>query len=91
MASPQVQQWLDDGSQLRDQMMKELEELEKQRQELERLVGEKKQEASVLARILEGADGKVSVKEPAGAPSFDSKAGGGSVKGGSKDEWHPGM
>ena len=56
MPSPQVQQWLDDGSRLREDLLADMEKLETQRTELERLLQEKQLEMSLLARILDRAD-----------------------------------
>ena len=96
MPSPQVQQWLSDGTSLRDDLLAQMEKLEAQRHELERLLGERRFELDLLARILDRADDEKSEDKPeAGSddpfnPKFNAKAGTG-VKEQPRDTWHAGM
>jgi hypothetical protein len=97
MPSPQVQQWLNDGTSLRDDLLSQMEKLEAQRQELDKLLGERRFELDLLARILDRADDKpdASPRKEGGSddpfnPNFNAKA----VKGAKeqpKDTWHAGL
>ena len=69
MPSPQVQNWLEEGSQLRDDLLAQMEKLEAQRHELDQMLNERRSELSLLARILDRAD-----NEP--APAAPEAAGG---------------
>lgn len=102
MPSPQVQQWLSDGSQLRDDLLGQMEKLESQRMELDRLLGERRNELNLLARILDRADG--GEEKPGGNgqgekgsddpfhPQFNAKAAAGAaVKDQPRENWHAGM
>ena len=94
MPSPQVQNWLEEGSQLRDDLLAQMEKLEAQRHELDQMLNERRTELSLLARILDRADHEPAASEPHTDdpfnPNFTSKAGV-SVKGPSKDVWHAAM
>jgi hypothetical protein len=101
MPSPQVQQWLNDGTSLRDDLLGQMEKLETQRQELDHLLSERRFELDLLARILDRADNEKSgddksqAKEEEGSddpfhPKFNAKAGSG-AKEQPRDTWHAGM
>ena len=101
MPSPQVQEWLNDGTHLRDDLLGQMEKLEAQRVELERLLNERQSELNLLARILDRADDQKSAggggeeKAEEGSddpfnPNFNAKAVAGS-KGQPKEQWHAGM
>lgn len=100
MPSPQVQQWLTDGTSLRDDLLGQMEKLETQRQELDHLLSERRFELDLLARILDRADNEKAdkpgaAKEEEGSddpfhPKFNAKAGG-SAKEQPRDTWHAGM
>jgi hypothetical protein len=94
MPSPQVQNWLEEGSQLREDLLAQMEKLEAQRHELDQMLNERRTELSLLARILDRADHEPAPAAPAiddpFNPAFTSKAGV-SVKTPSKDVWHAAM
>ena len=90
MSSPQVQQWLDDGTRLADEMKKTLEDLEEQQRQLQEKLDTQRREVAVMLQVLERAAHPPDDDKIAGA-NFNSKAGSASHKGGSKDEWHPGV
>lgn len=93
MPSPQVQNWLEEGSQLREDLLAQMEKLEAQRHELDQMLNERRTELSLLARILDRADHEPAPEQTADDPfnpSFTSKAGV-SVKAPSKDVWHAAM
>ena len=93
MPSPQVQNWLEEGSQLREDLLAQMEKLEAQRHELDQMLNERRSELSLLARILDRADNEPpsepAVDDPFN-PNFTSKAGV-SVKTPPKDVWHAAM
>ena len=92
MPSPQVQQWLDDGSRLRDDLLADMEKLEAQRAELERLLHDKQLEMSLLARILDKADkpaeGEAGDGDDPLNPNFNAKAGGAHKNQQPREAWH---
>lgn len=97
MPSPQVQQWLNDGTSLRDDLLAQMEKLEAQKHELDRLLGERRFELNLLARILDRADDEKSgeAKAEPGSddpfnPAFNAKAATG-VKSQPKENWHAAM
>ena len=94
MPSPQVQQWLDDGSRLREDLLADMEKLESQRAELERLLQEKNLEMSLLARILDRADKPVQGEErdPGSddpfSPHFNKAGSASGAKNPPREAWH---
>ncbi len=98
MPSPQVEQWISDGTSLREDLLAQMEKLETQRQELDHLLAERRFELDLLGRILDRAD---KAKTGGGSedgqgsddpfhPQFNAKAGV-SVKEPPRDTWHAGM
>lgn len=95
MASPQVQQWLSDGTSLREDLLAQMEKLEAERQELDKQLQEHRQELNLLGRILDRADkpGEEPVEQGSDDPfnpNFNAKAAGG-VKNQPKEAWHAGL
>ncbi len=94
MPSPQVQQWLEEGSSLREDLLAQMEKLEAQRHELEHMLSERRSELNLLARILDRADDDKhdgpGSDDPFN-PNFNSKAAVGGQKVGPKETWHAGM
>jgi hypothetical protein len=97
MPSPQVQQWLNEGTSLRDDLLGQMEKLEAQRQELDKLLSERRFELDLLARILDRADdAKSGHPKDDGSddpfnPKFNAKASGPAKEQPKKDTWHAGM
>lgn len=92
MPSPQVQQWLEEGSQLREDLLAQMEKLEAQRHELEQMLGQRRAELNLLAHILDRADDEPAepgVDDPFN-PNFNSKASA-SPKSQPKEAWHAAM
>lgn len=92
MSSPQVKQWLDDGTRLQEEMASALQALEDQQRELQEKLEAQRLEVAVMNQILERArNPDPSMLEEANDMSFNSKAGSPGMKNQKREEWHPGV